>query len=67
MLCLKQGLLGFEHLLVSSILHLKERFLIVCPIELRALLSDGLKILEDKFVAIKVRDVLHAGKDSIRQ
>jgi hypothetical protein len=60
-------LLGFEHLLVSSILHLKERFLIVCPIELRALLSDGLKILEDKFVAIKVRDVLHAGKDSIRQ
>jgi hypothetical protein len=67
MLCLKKGLLGFEHLLVSSILHLKERFLIVCPIQLRALLSDGLKILEDKFVAIKVRDVLHAGKDSIRQ
>jgi hypothetical protein len=60
-------LLGFEPLLVGSILHLKERFLIVCPIQLRALFSDGLKILEDKFVTIEVRDVLHAGKDSIWQ
>ncbi len=67
MLSLKKSLFGFELLLVSSILHLEEGLFLVRPIKLWALLSDGLEIREDKFLAIKVRDVLHAGKESIRQ
>lgn len=66
-LLLEQGLLGFKLLLVSSILHLEEGFLIVFSIELCALLPDCLEIREDKFIAVKVRNVLQAGENSIWQ
>jgi hypothetical protein len=67
MLLLKPGLLGLELLLVRSILHLKEGFLIVFPIQLGALLPDCLEVREDKFIAVKVRYVLQAGEEPIWQ
>ena len=66
-LLLKPGLLSLELLLVRSILHLEERFLIVFPIQLGALLPDCLEVREDEFIAVKVRDVLQAREEPIRQ